>query len=331
MKELVKRLTEAYGPSGFETQVRAIITAEVKDLADEVRTDGIGNLFVLKKGRDSGHRALVAAHMDEIGVMVTHIDKDGFARFTRIGGVRPLGLPGARVVFANGLVGSIGLEKLEDRTKIPDLDKMFIDVGAKDRESCPVKVGDAATFWQPFAAQHGRWIAKAFDDRIGCAVLIETLRAVPQPAYDTYFVFTAQEEVGVRGATVAAFGVEPDYAIALDVTTTGDTPESHPMAVGIGKGPAIKVMDRGMIVHQGLKDWMIQTANEAGIRYQLEVLEFGSTDAMAMQTTREGVPAGVLSIPTRHVHSPSEMVDEGDVRDAVKLLAALLSRPVSLE
>ncbi len=331
MKELVKKLTEAYGPSGFEGQVRAIITAEVQGFADEVRTDGIGNLFVLKKGKDRSHRALVAAHMDEIGVMVTHIDKDGFARFTRIGGVRPLGLPGSRVVFGNGLVGAIGLEKLEDRTKTPDLDKMYIDVGAKDKDSCPVKVGDAATFWQPFVAQHGRWIAKAFDDRIGCAVLIETLRTMPTPAYDTYFVFTAQEEVGVRGATVAAFGVEPDYAIAVDITTTGDTPESHPMAVGIGKGPAIKVMDRGMIVHQGLKDWMIQTAEEVGIRYQLEVLEFGSTDAMAMQTTKEGVPAGVLSIPTRYAHSVSEMVDEDDVHNSVKLLTALLSRPAALE
>ncbi|MBC7260004.1 MAG: M42 family metallopeptidase [Chloroflexi bacterium] len=331
MKELVKKLTEAYGPSGFEGQVRALITAEVQGVADEVRTDGMGNLFVLKKGRDSRHRALVAAHMDEIGVMVTHIDKDGFARFTRIGGVRPLGLPGARVVFASGITGGIGLEKLEDRTKIPDMDKMFIDVGAKDKESCPVKVGDAATFWQPFVAQHGRWIAKAFDDRIGCAVLVEALRTMPKPAYDTYFVFTAQEEVGVRGATVAAFGVEPDYAIAVDVTTTGDTPESHPMAVGLGKGPAIKVMDRGMIVHQGLKNWMIRTAEEVGAPYQLEVLEFGSTDAMAMQTTKEGIPAGVLSIPTRYVHSPSEMVDEGDVQNSVTLLAALLSRPVSLE
>jgi len=330
VKDLVRKLTEVYGPSGFEGQVRDLIAAEVKGLADEIRTDTIGNLFALKKGKDSTKKALLAAHMDEIGLMVTYVDKKGFLRFTRLGGIRALGLPGSRVWFANGTTGSVGVEKLEDPSKVPGLDKMFIDVGAQDKESCPVGVGDAAAYTRAFAEQHGRWIAKAFDDRIGCAVLIETLRSLKKPSCDVYFVFTAQEEVGVRGARVAAFAVDPDFAIAVDVTPTGDTPESHPMAVEMGKGPAVKVMDYGMVAHPGIKNWMVKTAEAAGIPYQLEVLEFGSTDAMAMQAAREGVPSGVLSIPSRHVHSESEMVDESDVQNAVRLLVKMLSGPVEL-
>ena len=331
MEELVKKLTEAYGPSGFEGRVRDMIAAEVKGLADEMRTDALGNQFVLKKGKDRSKKAMLAAHMDEIGIMVTHVDKNGFARFTRLGGIFPLTLLGARVVFGNGIVGGIGVERLEERSKIPEMDKMYIDVGARDKESSPVKVGDAAGFSRPFVSQQGRWIAKAFDDRLGCAILIETLRGLSKPACDTYFVFTAQEEVGVRGATVAAFGVEPDFAIAVDVTGTGDTPECYPMAMELGKGPAIKVMDWGMLAHQGLKNWMIKVAEEAGIPYQLEVLVFGSTDAMAIQSAREGVPSGVVSIPTRNVHSGCETVDEDDVRNSVKLLVELLSRQAELD
>lgn len=331
MEELVKKLTEAYGPSGFEGQVRDLILAEVKGLADEVRTDALGNLFILKKGKDHTRKAMLAAHMDEIGVMATHVDKNGFVRFTRLGGVFLLNTPGSRVVFGNGIVGGIGLEHLEDRSKVPDLDKMFIDVGARDKDSCPVKVGDAAAFSRPFVAQGGRWFAKAMDDRIGCVVLIETLRGLKKPAIDTYFVFTAQEEVGVRGARVSAFALDPTYGIAVDVTGTGDTPECFPMAMELGKGPAIKVMDWGMLAHQGMKNWMVKVAEEKGIPYQLEVLTMGSTDAMAIQSAREGVPSGVVSIPTRNVHSASEIVDEDDVKNAVKLLVALLSRQPELD
>jgi endoglucanase len=330
VKELVKKLTETYGPSGFEGQVRELIAAEIKGLADEVRTDALGNLFALKKGKDSSKKALVAAHMDEIGIMVTHVDKNGFLRFTRIGGIRPLGLPGVRVVFGNGVTGGIGVEKLDDRAKVPDLDKMYIDVGALDKASSPVQVGDAGAFFQPFVAQQGRWIAKAFDDRIGCAILIETLRKLKKPQHDVYFVFTAQEEVGVRGARVAAFAVDPDFAIAIDITVAADTPECPPAAMELGKGPAIKVMDNGMVVHPGMKNWMVKTAEDAGIPYQFEVLEHGSTDAMAIQTAREGVPSGVLSVPTRYAHTGCEMLDESDVQNTVRLLVELLSRQVEL-
>jgi endoglucanase len=200
-----------------------------------------------------------------------------------------------------------------------------------DQESVPVQVGDAAGFQREFADLGRRLMAKAFDDRIGCAILIQTLWELKETPHEVYFVFTVQEEVGVRGAITSAYGVAPDLAIAVDVTDTGDTPEAHPMAVTLGKGPAIKVKDRGMVTHPLVKTLLVDTARELGIPYQLEVLEFGSTDAMAIQVSREGVPAGVVSIPTRYVHTPSQITDYEDVRNAVKLLEAVLVRPVRFE
>ena len=169
------------------------------------------------------------------------------------------------------------------------------------------------------------------DDRIGCAVLIQTMRELKKTPHDVFFVFTVQEEVGVRGATTSTFGIQPDIAIAVDVTDTGDTPEAGTMSVGLGKGPAIKVKDVGMLAHPGVKNLLVTTAQEARLPYQLEVLTMGSTDAMAMQVTREGVPTGVVSIPTRYVHTPSEMVDWNDVQNSVKLLVSLLGKPIRLE
>lgn len=330
MKELIKRLTEAFGPSGAEKPVRDMIAAEVRGLADDVRVDVMGSLIALKRGRDSGKKVMLAGHMDEIGVMVTWVDAKGFLRFTNIGGIQPLRLIGTRVQFADGLTGVIGTEKLESWDKVPDMSKLFIDVGARDKASCPVKVGDVAVFTRPFVEQNGRAIAKAMDDRIACVVLIEALRGLPTPAYDSYFVFTTQEEVGLRGALTSSYGIDPDYGIAIDVTTTGDTPEAHPMSVELGGGAAIKVKDASLICHPGLKDWMVRLAEENHIKHQLEVLESGGTDAGAMQRTRAGVIAGVISIPTRHIHTPSEMVDLGDVEACVALVKALLGKPIEL-
>ncbi len=325
MRELIRKLVETYGPSGAEEQIRAVIRAEVEPLADELRVDPLGSLIVHKQGGDEGKRIVLAAHMDEIGVMVTYVDEKGFARFTRIGGVNPLTCVGARVAFADGTVGVIGIEeKRDDTSKAPKFEQLYIDTGATSRDECPVHVGDAATFVRPFVAQGTRLIAKALDDRIGCAVLIETLRRLERTPHDVYFVFSVQEEVGLRGARTSAYGIEPDLAIAVDVTRTGDTPECAPMAVALGKGPAVKVQDRGMIAHPAVRDLLVQRAKEANIPYQLEVLERGTTDAAAMQLVRAGVPSGCLSIPCRYIHSPSEMVDEGDVRNSVQLLLEVL-------
>jgi len=332
VKELLAELTETWGPSGYEDSVRKVIQKRIADRADEVRVDALGNLIALRRGKPkrgvAKRKIMLAAHMDEIGVIVSHVDEKGFLRFSGIGGVFPPTLLGSRVVFGDGSTGVIGREKVDKPDEAPRMDKMFIDVGAVDREHAKRRVGDVATFTRPFVDLGQRLVAKAFDDRVGCAVLVQTLLGLKSTPHDVYFVFTVQEEVGVRGATTSAFGVEPDVAIALDVTMTGDTPEAPRMAVALGAGPAIKVKDRGMLAHVGVKNWMVQTAERLGLPYQFEVLEAGSTDAMAIQTSRAGVAAGVLSIPTRYVHTPSEMVDLGDVQQSVELLLGLLTAPV---
>jgi putative aminopeptidase FrvX len=325
MKELIRKLVESYGPSGVEDQIRKVIRAEVEPLADDVRVDALGSLIAHKQGSGGGKRIILAAHMDEIGVMATYVDEKGFVRFTNIGGVFPLTCIGGRVAFADGTMGVIGIErKGVDRSKAPKLEQLFIDVGATSRDDCPIRVGDAAAFVRPFMAQGTRLTAKAMDDRIGCAILIETLRRLAHTPHDAYFVFTVQEEVGLRGASTSAYGIDPDLAIAVDITLTGDTPECHPMAVELGQGPAIKVRDRRMITSQAVRELLVQRAQAAEIPYQLEILEFGSTDAAAMQIVRAGVPAGCISIPCRYAHTPSETVDEADVENGVLLLLEVL-------
>lgn len=334
MKELLKKLTETYGPSGSEEKIRATIKAEIEGIADEVRTDALGNLIAFRKGKGGGKRVMVAAHMDEIGVIVTHVDENGFLRFSPIGGMRLLSLLGGRAIFADGTVGTFGLEKLEDPNKVPNLDKFFLDVGAKDKASVPVKVGDVAAFLRPFVDGGDRLMAKACDDRVGCAVLVQAIRELKSSPNDVYFVFTTQEEVGLRGATTSAYGLEPDLALAVDVTVAGDTPEvpasDVALEVALGKGPAIKVKDRGMLAHPQVKELLIQRAEAEGIPYQLEILSMGTTDAMAMQTSRAGVPTGVISVPCRYIHTPSEMVDYKDVSGAVRLLVATLAGPIEI-
>jgi putative aminopeptidase FrvX len=328
VKELIKRLTECYGPSGSETRVRELILAELPR-GVETRVDAMGSLIVHRKG-SGGRRVMLAAHMDEIGIVVTHVDKKGFLRFGAVGGVGSLPLAGGRVQFANGATGAIGVERLEDSSRVPSLDKFYIDIGAREAEGCPVKVGDVACFQRPCEELGGRLVAKAMDDRIGCAILLQTLRELATSPHDLYVAFTVQEEVGLRGAATSGYGLEPEIALAVDVTLTGDTPESAPMALALGEGPAVKIKDSGMLAHAGVREWLIRTAEAGAIPYQREVLLRGTTDASAIQMTRAGVPAGCLSIPTRYVHSPSEVVDYGDVLAAVKLLGSVLTGPIDI-
>lgn len=330
MKEIIKQLVEAYGPSGHEGQVRALIEGLIRDQVDEIRTDALGNLIAFKKGTGGGKRIMTASHMDEIGLIVTYVDKKGFLRCAPVGGVFPMTLVGSRVRFANGQVGVISTEKWLRSNDLPPWDELYVDVGATSADDVPVSVGDAAAFDRPFADLGKRLVAKAMDNRIGCAVNLQALLEMGESPNDVYFVFTTQEEVGLRGATVSAFGVEPDVGIALDVTGVGDTPEAHPMAVSLGDGPTIKVMDSSVIVPAAVRNWMKQTAQKAGIKYQVEVLERGGTDTAAVQRSRAGVPAGCISIPCRYIHTASEMVDYDDVQGAVRLLVELLKSQVTL-
>lgn len=330
MKELLRTLVEIPAPSGYESQVRRQIREWIEPLVDETRIDQLGNLVAVRK-QTGAPRLMLVAHMDEIGLMVTHVDQKGFARFVPLGGVMPIHCVGGRVRFLNGVQGVIGVEKNPSSSEIPPLEKMFIDVGATSVDDCPIRIGDVAVFERPFVDLGKRVVSKAMDDRVGVAVLIEALRRIERSVFETYFVFSVQEEVGVRGATVAAFGVEPDLGLAVDVTATGDTPKGHRMEVRLGAGPAIKIRDAGMLADPRLIQWMVQTAEKAKIPYQREILEFGGTDARAIQLSRSGVAAGVLSIPCRYVHAPSEMVDIEDVENAVKLLIHLLQTPAPLE
>jgi len=330
MINLIKKLVEAYGPSGFEDQMRDLIRPEIESHADEVSLDAMGNLIAFKKGSGEGMTIMLAAHIDEIGVMVSHITEEGFLRFTNIGGVFPHTLLGNRVQFADGTVGLIYSDRLEDRGKIHPLNKHYIDVGAGNKDACSIHVGDAAGFKRDFLAQGDRLTAKSMDDRIGCVVAIEAMKQLESSPHDLYFVFSVQEEVGTRGAQAAANKIQPDVGIALDVTLTGDMPEARTMAVNLGDGPAIKVKDSGMIAHSGLVRAMRQCAEESGIPYQLEVLDGGSTDARSMQIAGPGSAAGCISIPCRYVHSQSETVDINDVENSIKLLVELLSKPLQL-
>jgi len=331
MKQLIQKLTETYSPSGYENAIREVILGEIQPLADDIRVVALGNIIARKGNKTAtGKRIMVAAHMDEIGLIATHIDQNGFVRFTTVGIPFARYLLGGRVRFMNGIQGVIGSERLEKYNQIPVADKMFIDVGATSAKDCPVSMGDVAAFDRPYVEMGPRMVAKSLDNRAGVAVAIETLRRLEKSSNEVYFVFTTQEEVGVRGATVSAYGVDPEIGLALDVTPTGDTPNPIRREISLGKGPAIKVKDSSMLADPKVVMWMENTANKAKIPTQREVFTGGSTDARAIQLTRSGVPTGGLAIPCRYIHSPSEMIDYGDAENAVKLLTAMLSAPVDL-
>jgi endoglucanase len=335
MKDLIAKLVEITGPSGYEQNVRAFVHSQVEKYADEIRVDALGNLIARKgkattQSNSRGKKIMISAHMDEIGVIATHVDKNGFVRFTNLGGVYPRNCVGGRVRFLNGAAGVIGQEKAGSASETHPLDKMYIDVGATSPADCPVKIGDVGAFERPFTDLGSRLVSKAMDDRIGVAVGIAALQKISKTPHELYFVFSTQEEVGLRGATTSAYGVDPDLGVAIDVTGSGDTPNGLRMDVGLGRGPAIKVRDGGMLSDPRVVDWMVDTAQKAKLPHQLEILEGGTTDARAIQLARAGVPVGCLSIPCRYVHTPSEMVDYNDVQNGVALLVRMLSNPVEL-
>ena len=327
---LIKKMVETPGPSGQEQLIRAAILEEIQGSADEIRTDAMGNLIARKGSKQpNGLRIMISAHMDEIGLMVTHVDEDGFARFIPIGGVSTLTCIGGRVIFMKGQRGVIGCERLEPN-QLPTIEKLFIDVGATSRDDCPVKVGDVCGFERPFLNLGKHLVAKSMDNRISTVVAIQALKALKDSPHEVYFVFSVQEEVGLRGSATAAYGLDPDLGLAVDVTRTGDTPRTSKMEVALDKGPAVKVRDSSFIADPRVVVWMAATAKAAEIPYQMEVLEAGGTDGRSIQLARAGVPAGCLSIPCRYIHTPSEMVSRADVENAIRLLVELLSHDVKL-
>jgi endoglucanase len=324
--ELIKNLTEIYGPSGREENIRRLIKSEVKKYCREINTDALGNLICHippKRGKNT-KKLMFCAHMDEIGLIVKHIDKKGFLRFASVGGIFSEMILHHRVLFENGVMGVIGVETKSETPKPPTLENFYIDIGARDQDDARkmVQIGDIASFYQTTEIINNKIVSKALDDRIGCYCLIETMKNVRKNHTDLYFVFSTQEEVGLRGARTSAYRINPDYALAVDVTGTGDTPESPQMAVAIGKGVAIKIKDSAFITSPFIKDRLIAYARQRRLPYQLEILERGTTDAAIIQLVKEGVLSGVLSIPTRYIHSPNEVCDIGDVKVTISLLIA---------
>ncbi len=326
--ELLRQLTQTFGPSGSEEQVSALIASQIRPFCDEIRTDALGNLMAIKHGK--GPKIMIAAHMDEIGVMVTYIDEKGFLRFTTLGGIHIKELSYRRVQFADGRIGTIGMEKMDKPNELK-LENLFIDIGAGSAAEAEqmVSIGSSAVFVGDYY-QSGSYItSKALDDRVGCFAAIEALKQL-KSEQEFYFVFTAQEEVGLRGSKTAAYALNPDLALSVDVTSTGDVPKGKTPDIKLGKGTAIKVLDRSMITPPHIKEWMGGTAEKHQIPYQWEVLEAGGNDGGAILLSRGGIPTGVVSIPTRYVHSPSEKVSTHDIEASIALLTHLLQNPIQL-
>lgn len=334
--ELLKKLCEAHGVPGREEAVRALVTSELKQICDETRTDALGNVIAFKKGSGRGPKVMIAAHMDEIGFLVSHVDeKTGFLRIDPVGGFDPRVLMAQRVVVhteSGDLVGIIGSKPPhilteEERKKPLELKDLFIDLGLLAEEvKKRVNIGDFITLQQDFTTVGNLVSCKALDDRVGVYVMIEAIKKAKKHICDIYAVATTQEEVGVRGARVSSFNIAPDIGVALDVTVASDVPGvgEHEHVTKLGAGVAIKIKDSLSISNPKLVRKMRELAEQKKIKYQMEILPRGGTDAGAIQMTREGVAAITLSIPTRYLHSVVEAVHKDDIQAATDLLAAFL-------
>ncbi len=321
--ETLKKIIAAFGPSGREDAVRDVLKEEIKQYVDEIKIDNMGNLICHKKGE--GKRLMMAAHMDEIGVIATYIDDGGFVRFAAVGGVSPFNCINRGVRFENGLRGVISYET-KSIAKDCGLDKMYIDIGADSREEAEekVKIGNMAVFEGEFKTMGRRAASKTMDDRIGCYALLEAVKRAEKFGCDFYAVFTTQEELGMRGAKVAAVNVKPDMAIAIDVSGVGDTPESRIVDLKLGAGPSVKIKDGSYIIHPKAREFMFKCAKEAGIDYQVEAASMGGTDTGAIMLTGAGIAAATTSIPCRYIHSPQETVDLDDVENEIKFLKQMI-------
>ena len=340
LAENLEKLSNACGVAGREEQVRNLMIKMLKPYADEVKLDRMENVIAIKKGKTTAPKVMLAAHMDEVGLMVKTITKDGFLQFTKMGGIDDRILLAQKVSVLTekaalpGVVGSKPphIQKEEERKKIVTYDEMFLDVGAEDREDAKamgVKIGDPVAFDVEYVKLgKDAVMGKAFDNRAGCAVMVETLKQLEETDCTVYAVGTIQEELGLRGAATATFGVDPDVGIALDVTIAGDTPgvREFDTTVKMGKGPALTVSDSGLITHPKVLRWLIDTATQNSIDYQLETGLLGTTDAARMALTRQGVPSGTISIPARYIHSPVGLISLKDAENCAKLAAAAVQK-----
>lgn len=324
MYELLKEIMKPLSVSGREESVRRVIEKAVEPYVDEVYTDALGNLIAHKRGGEGSQKLMLAAHMDEIGFFVTDIDDKGMIHFSNAGGIRFDTTAYSEVVFENG---TRGILVGNDDASSFSLDTCYVDIGAKTRAEAAKKVKTGDTFAVASNIRRlpgGRLVGRPFDDRIGCAILVEAAKCADVSPYDVYYVFTVQEEVGCRGSRTAAYAIMPDIAIAVDITKTGDTPGAPKMAVKLGGGAGIKIKDNSVICDPALVDKMIEVAKARGAKYQLEILTMGGTDTSSMQAAGAGCSAGCISIPTRYAHTPLEMIDWGDVNACLELTIGMI-------
>ena len=317
-------------PSGFESPCAQAIAELAGPYCDEVKIDTLGNVICHKKG--PGKKLMMAAHMDVIGLIITHIDKKGFLRFGALGGFVPYRLIGARMKLENGMGGSVWCdEKAMEEKKLEDitLNDLYLDIGAESEESARkmVQVGDVAVY-EGDPQQVGQMVLSPYcDDLIACAALLSAMSQVEKSENDLYFVFTVQEEVGLRGAATAAYAIDPDFGVCMDVTRTGDNPsEKAKMVVKLGAGPTIKIKDVSLLCNPQVIAHLREAAKEGDVPYQDEVLTAGGTDSAAIQKTRGGVLSGCISIPCRYIHSQNEMVSLKDVEQSARLMALCAQR-----
>jgi putative aminopeptidase FrvX len=340
LNENLEKLSNACGVTGREEEVRNLLIKLMKPYADELTVDRLENVIAIKKGKKSKPKVMLAAHMDEVGLMVKTVTKEGFLQFAKMGGIDDRILLAQKVIVhtqkgpLQGIVGSKPphIQKEEERKKVVTYDKLFIDIGAenqKDAAKMGVKVGDPVSFDVKYA-KIGKDVVmgKAFDDRAGCAVMIETLKQLESIECTVYAVGTVQEEVGLRGAATATFGVDPDIGVALDVTVAGDVPgvSEFETSLKMGAGPVLTVADSGLITNPKILRLLLDAAEESKITCQLETGLPGSTDAARMSLTRQGVPSGTVSIATRYIHSPVGMLSLKDVENSANLTVAAIQK-----
>ena len=336
----LEKLSNTCGVTGREGDVRKLMVKLMKPYVDEIAVDKLENVIAVKKGKPGSPKVMLAAHMDEVGLMVKTITKEGFLQFAKMGGIDDRILLAQNVIVhtqkgpLQGIIGSKPphIQKEEERKKIVTYDNLFIDIGAenlKDADKMGVKIGDPISFDVKYSKIGKELvIGKAFDDRVGCAIMIETLEQLENPGCTIYAVGTVQEEVGLRGAATATFGVDPDVGIALDVTVAGDVPgvKEFDTSLKMGKGPVLTVADSGLITHPKILRLLMDAAEENKIAFQLETGLPGSTDAARMSLTRQGVPSGTVSIAVRYIHSPTGMLSLKDAENSAKLTAAAIQK-----
>jgi putative aminopeptidase FrvX len=328
--KLLKEICEVAGAPGHEQRIREVVLREVKKLADKVSVDNMGNVTAFKKGKKD-KKVMIAAHMDEIGFIITHIDENGFLRFIPLGGFDPKTLTAQRVIVHGkkdviGVMGSkpIHMMSAGEREKIVPISDYFIDLGLSKKEVDKiVSVGDTVTRQRELIEMGNCVNCKSIDNRVSVFILIETLRELKSSPYDVYAVFTVQEEVGIRGANASALQIEPDFGFGLDTTIAFDVPGAKPYEVvtRLGDGTAIKIMDASTICDYRMVKYMKQTAVKHKIKHQTEILPAGGTDTAALQRMNPGgAISGAISIPTRHIHQVIEMADKSDIRASIDLL-----------